>query len=295
MERPHGEAQHGMTEEQLKVYNQERLQHAKEQMALRSKVAENKERTNDLEGYLARKRREKLAWTKANKARVLKTAAGVRARAIASKSYECKTCGVSLQSACALAKHLASKAHEEQVRLAAGGTAKPVSEEALQSRSHAAKNKASWKHYCAVCDRAFNIKGHLDKHLASKKHLAKAAKHQVSQPFAGLDIFLSKVAYEYYYEFPYNPDRPPSEYKEQTNNKKKEQTGPEQGYGRVITDTNKTLLGFSRHPHNGPRSQLDRMNEIFDALTPGFEREVMYPKGCEGKGQVIRYGRKQDS
>ncbi|RMD44198.1 hypothetical protein DV735_g980, partial [Chaetothyriales sp. CBS 134920] len=175
MERPHGEAEHVMTEEQLEVYNRERLQRAKEQMALRSKIAEDKERTNDLEGYLARKRREKLAWTNANRSKVNKIAAGVRARAIASRAHECKTCGVALASVTALAKHLASKAHEEQVRLAASGTAKPVSEAALIARRFADKNKASRKHYCATCDRAFNIKGHLDKHLASKKHLTKVA------------------------------------------------------------------------------------------------------------------------
>lgn len=53
-----------------------------------SKRHEEAERANDLQGYLVRKRREKLAWSHANKDKVLATAAGVRARAIAPRAHE---------------------------------------------------------------------------------------------------------------------------------------------------------------------------------------------------------------
>lgn len=63
----------------------------------------------------------------------------------------------------ALRKHMASKAHLEQVRLAEGGAPKVVSVEAARSWKFSAKHKA------------FNIKGHLNKHNGTKKHLAKVA------------------------------------------------------------------------------------------------------------------------
>ncbi|TQN74949.1 hypothetical protein CSHISOI_00471 [Colletotrichum shisoi] len=72
----------------------------------------------------------------------------------------------------ALRKHLASKAHLEQVRLAEGGAPKVVSADTARCRKFSAKHKAAKTYYCPVCDRAFNIKGHLKKH---KKHLAKVA------------------------------------------------------------------------------------------------------------------------
>lgn len=173
MERPQGDP--GMTEEQLEAYNAERKRRVKEQMAVVNKRYEEKERANDLEAYSARKRREKLAWTHKNKAKVSSIGAGVRARAIASRAHECKTCGITLQSVTALAKHLATKAHQEQERLAAGGKPKAVSAATLRSRRFAARKKASKAFYCATCDKAFNIKGHLTNHNTTKKHLEKVA------------------------------------------------------------------------------------------------------------------------
>ena len=135
----------------------------------------DKARANDLKAYLARRLRNRLAWEHANKDKVLATAAGVRARAIASRAHECQTCNISLQSAHALKIHLASKAHREQLRLATGGKPKTVSAEVLRWRTLASKNKANRTYYCAICDKAFNIKGHLDKHLNSKRHIRNAA------------------------------------------------------------------------------------------------------------------------
>ncbi|KAK5990909.1 hypothetical protein PT974_09184 [Cladobotryum mycophilum] len=65
--------------------------------------------------------------------RVWATAAGVRARAIASRKHECQNCDVALQSATALRKHLASKAYQEKLRLAAGSEAEAVSAATLRS------------------------------------------------------------------------------------------------------------------------------------------------------------------
>lgn len=173
MERPAGG--HDMTDEQLVQYNAQRRARSKELMAIASKRCEDRQRADDLKGYLARKLRERLAWEARNKDRVLAQAAGVRARARASRRHECTTYGVALQSVTALAKHMASKAHQEQVRLKAGGAPKEVSSATMRSRRFAAMKKESKAYYCAICDKAFNIKGHLTKHNSSKKHIAKAS------------------------------------------------------------------------------------------------------------------------
>lgn len=68
MERPQGDT--SMSAQQLMAYNDERKKHVKEQMAIVSKRSEDKERADDLQAYLARKRREKLSWDHRNKAKV---------------------------------------------------------------------------------------------------------------------------------------------------------------------------------------------------------------------------------
>ncbi|TKW58827.1 hypothetical protein CTA1_8659 [Colletotrichum tanaceti] len=173
MERPRG--LFDMTDEQVLEYNVERQKRMKELASGNSKRYIARQRAQDLKGYLARCLKNRMAWQAKNKDKVLATAAGVRARAVASRRHECVICDMGLQSALALRKHLDSKAHLEQVRLAEGGAPKVVSATAASSRKFTAKHKAAKTYYCPVCDRAFNIKGHLDKHNASKKHLAKVA------------------------------------------------------------------------------------------------------------------------
>ncbi len=163
LERPQGV--HDMTPEQLKAYNEERRRRVKEQMAVNNKRHEDKSRDNDIEGYLAQKRRERFVWDHASKDRVHGTAAGVRARTRTSKKHEWHNLQ---RRSCAChgpREHLASKAHKEQLRLAASGQAKPISIKTMRSRRHVAKNKANKTHYYAIYDTAFNIKDHLAQHL----------------------------------------------------------------------------------------------------------------------------------
>lgn len=174
MERPPGNL--SMSEEELMAYNAARRLHVKQKMAIASKRAEDKQRAQDLEAYMARKRQEKLAWTKNNPERVKEIGAGVRARAKASKKHECIVCSIPLQSKTALARHLKSKAHQEQVRLAAGGAPKPVSAGTLTSQRFRERSKANGNFICSPCNKIFGHKGHLDRHNLSAKHLAKVAK-----------------------------------------------------------------------------------------------------------------------
>lgn len=86
MERPRGDP--SLTPEQVEAYNKERQKQAKARMAVISKRHEHKERENDLEGYLARKRTEQLAWTNRNRDKVHKQAAGVNENQVGKKQVQ---------------------------------------------------------------------------------------------------------------------------------------------------------------------------------------------------------------
>lgn len=177
-ERPKGT--HDMTEEEFVSFNEERRRINKIKANERSVSHRAKTRAQDLRGYLDRTLQNRMAWQQRNPERVLEIAASVRARNLASKKFFCETCQQALQSSHALKKHQDSKLHKEQVRLAAGGKPKTVSAEVLKSRDRVAKHKLSKQHYCVICDMAFNIKGHLNRHLKSAKHAKKSALAEAS-------------------------------------------------------------------------------------------------------------------
>jgi len=172
-ERPLGT--HDMTEDGFKAYNEERLRVAKIKGNERSQQHRAKALAQDLQGYLARTLENKIEWQRKNPERVLEIAASVRARNIASGNHHCSTCDLSLQSAAALQSHYNCKAHKEQVRLAAGGKPKAVSERALYCRDAVANIKASKRHYCGICDKAFGSKAHLTNHFKTAVHLRKVS------------------------------------------------------------------------------------------------------------------------
>lgn len=117
-----------------------------------------------------------MIWTKLHPERVSEIALGVRRRAKASGKHRCETCNINLASITAFNKYLNTKAHKEQVRLSQGGRLKAVSMGTMRSRAFYAKDKTNKTHYCSICDMIFNIKGYIDKHLKTTKHLRKAAR-----------------------------------------------------------------------------------------------------------------------
>ena len=179
-ERPVG--YHTMTEDELGEYNAKRQERVKEQMAVSCKRYRGKTRAYDLKGYLARTLKTRLEWQLRNPARVLEIATGVRDRAMASKKHHCDICNRSLQSKTALDKHLDTKQHAEQVRLAAGGEPKPVSAEAMRSRNFSATSRTLKRYRCDTCDKNFGIKGHLDKHYTTKGHQKKVTAASAEHP-----------------------------------------------------------------------------------------------------------------
>jgi hypothetical protein len=90
--------------------------------------------------------------------------------------------------------------------------------------------------------------------------------------------------HETYYEYPSNPERP-FEYGKQTNNSA---TTADPGYARAITTSDGTLIGVSRHPADD-KKKLDRLDEVIKSKVPFMEKEVRYPKGCDGMPEKIRH------
>lgn len=177
-ERPRGVE---LSEEQL----EQQAAFRKARTAAISKKFEDKERATDLQAHLARKAREKLAWTNRNKEKVLETAAGVRARAKASNKHRCDTCNLSLASPLALEKHLDTAAHKKQVSIAAGTyIQEPDTPEVARAKARMADKKKRMAFACAICDRRFAVRSHLIRHNKSLKHLAKvqAASKSSSKP-----------------------------------------------------------------------------------------------------------------
>lgn len=138
---------------------------------MNSKKSEELEKARDLEGYMKRKRTEKYAWTKKNPDRVVQISKKVREKALASRQWYCETCDVALQSKTALAKHMASSSHANQLAISQGAKPQEPSTDSIRFKAFREKNRANKTHFCEVCNMAFGAKAHLKKHQASKKHL----------------------------------------------------------------------------------------------------------------------------
>ncbi|KAF4825435.1 hypothetical protein CGCSCA5_v000313 [Colletotrichum siamense] len=168
LEKPPGDLE--MSEAELESYNAKRRERALAKMKVNSKKFEDREKAISVEAYRARKRQEKLSWTNRNRDRVHQHAKTTRTNAKNSKRWSCDACNLDLDSVTALTKHMLSKAHVERVRLNAGGTPKKVSAENMRIRKWCTQKKASGAYRCEPCKYNAGSKGHLDKHLTTKKH-----------------------------------------------------------------------------------------------------------------------------
>lgn len=156
----------GLTDEELEALAVARREWAK--------GSDERERAKDPEAYLARKRKEKAAWTALNKEKVAEQHRNTIRRTLAAKKHYCSDCEVALASPAALKLHLLTKSHLRKVADIANGRQYIPSQNAARSAKHVAAAKASKKNYCTICGKAFGLPAHLKKHLTSKKHLAKA-------------------------------------------------------------------------------------------------------------------------
>lgn len=148
----------------------------KRKVAHSSKAAYEREREQDLEGFLARKRTEKSAWAAQNAEKVAQQHAKTVAKIKSEKRFHCDICSRSLASSNALDKHLGTEEHKENLRISRGGSRRLPSQNALRSRDSVSKTLAARRFVCSVCN--FNSPGQakLDIHKNTKGHKKKIAK-----------------------------------------------------------------------------------------------------------------------
>jgi hypothetical protein len=113
-------------------------------MAQASKAAYDRDRENDLEAFLARKRTEKAAWTARNQEKVAISYAKTIAKAKSEGRYKCDDCNLPMASSSALKGYKASAAHALQVALNSGAVrTKTPSQATLRARRFAINAKKS--------------------------------------------------------------------------------------------------------------------------------------------------------
>lgn len=144
-------------------------------MAANSKAAYEREREKDLEAHLLRKRTEKAAFVEKNPEKHAGWHEKSVAKIKATRKHYCTVCDHAFASSTMLEKHLESKKHLDQVALNAGVPPKPPSANALRSRAHVAKAKASMKFYCTPCGVNPPSKAKHEIHIQTKRHKKKVA------------------------------------------------------------------------------------------------------------------------
>ncbi|KAI1209951.1 uncharacterized protein F4807DRAFT_460242 [Annulohypoxylon truncatum] len=86
---------------------------------------------------------------------------------LAAVTFTCTTSNMKFDSATKIKRHNNGRGHRAKVAVAEGGKAKQPTARALMEGAAVEKNRAYKKYFCRACNWAFNIKGHLDKHLRS--------------------------------------------------------------------------------------------------------------------------------
>ncbi|KAK5077771.1 carbamoyl-phosphate synthase (glutamine-hydrolyzing) cpa2 [Exophiala xenobiotica] len=175
MEKFAGIDQLDFTPEQLEFVAAARRQCTKMRMAVASKARDERERAQDLEGHLARKRTEKQAWYTNNQARAYDNERSSITNTIAAKKHYCSTCDISFGKPGLLHDHVLTDNHRKKAANVAKNGRYIKSDNASRSAKCVAAAKASKKNHCAICDLCFGTPAHLKKHKDSKRHLAKEA------------------------------------------------------------------------------------------------------------------------
>ena len=163
------------TPEQLQAINDARKERTRTNVAHVSKAAYNRERENDLQAFLTRKRKEKASWAAANKEKVDISHAKTVEKIKSEGRFKCDDCNLPLASSRALKNHRASDGHARQVALNLGAVQAPPSQNTLRVRKFSAKARKSKKHHCSICNHTATGPKRLTIHLNTKGHQKKAA------------------------------------------------------------------------------------------------------------------------
>lgn len=139
-----------------------------------SKAHYDRERAQDLDAFLTRKRREKTAWAKKNAAQVAASHAKTVAKIKSERKFYCSVCDLALASSNALQRHLDGPKHKEQVTLFQGASKPTPSKETLRSRKFNEIAGGDQRYYCKLCDFTTVSPAKLAIHKQTKRHLRKA-------------------------------------------------------------------------------------------------------------------------
>lgn len=176
----------GMTEEQLETYYAERKERRRKAECLQSRRKRAKAQAQDPVTYRTKHRNQGRSWERRNQKKRAAKRAESHAKAIASKKFFCTLCTRPYASAVRYRRHLTSKMHIENERLASGGRPKetplPENERKLELRIERRANKTF---YCEDCDYSAGTQQALNKHLQTPKHQNQVAGIEPEDPSPG--------------------------------------------------------------------------------------------------------------
>lgn len=132
-----------------------------------------KQSAKDPEAYRLRENRTKNAWNENHRDRANKNARRTQHKAKSLRRFYCNICDMPFESQGLLDRHLDTLGHADRVRGIPMGT---LSQYQLNGKKALHDAKISRKHYCSICDFAFQCDNALNKHKRTKRHLAKLAK-----------------------------------------------------------------------------------------------------------------------
>lgn len=163
-----------LTPEQLEDVERVRRARALEVANRASVKFRAKRRAVDPEGFKAHTRESKRAWSQANAARLAARSAQNRENTLALETWYCHDCNRPFQSLVALASHLGTQAHRDNV---AGIPKAPLSAKAVANKVRRDAIKATSRYVCTICGtKPFDSQTNLDRHQKGSRHIAKAAK-----------------------------------------------------------------------------------------------------------------------
>jgi hypothetical protein len=139
-----------------------------------NKARFDREREEDLEGYLSRAREQSKRWAHNNPEKIVAIRKKTRSKVKKEKRHNCDDCQMRFDSPGALAKHLKTAAHARQLA-AIDGVHSLIQAGTLASRRCADKAREAKKNHCLVCGLSLASPAALSVHKTSKRHLKKAA------------------------------------------------------------------------------------------------------------------------
>jgi hypothetical protein len=159
----------GLTLEQIAAkaveMEQSRIEQAKQSSAQKS-AAYFEFKARDFQAWKATRRRYVANYDPAKKAESGKR---TKAKMKATRKYSCDICDVAFRNSAELNINKATKNHI----IKAAGISSVA--KAPQYKIWASASVSARKHYCSICDHAFQTRSKLEMHEATQKHIDKAA------------------------------------------------------------------------------------------------------------------------